>query len=121
MSFESPVNLRALLAAVWLFALHPMIAGRAEDTVYRYPFAAGTIEKLDPHTRRIVLDTTQGQQVMIVTDRTYLFRGKEKLTFDKLKVGESVKINYYTNQTGQAFIRRLKVDLPSPPEEPAAP
>lgn len=112
---------RVLFVATLLLALAPAIPGRAEDTVYRYPFMAGSIEKLDPYTRRIVLDTTKGQQTLIVTDRTYLFRGKEKLTFDKLKIGESVKINYYTNETGQAFVRRLKVDLPSPPEEPATP
>ncbi len=112
------MNPRALFATVLLLAVAPVISGRGEDTVYRYPFAAGTIEKLDPYTRRIVLDTTKGPQTLIVTDRTYLFRGKEKLTFDKLKVGESVKINYYTNETGQAFVRRLKVDLPPPAGEP---
>jgi Cu/Ag efflux protein CusF len=115
------VKLRTFFAIALLLTFAPARLSRAKSAIYRYPFAAGTIEKLDPYTRRIILDTTKGAQTLIVTDRTYLFRGKEKLTFDKLKVGESVKVNYYTNETGQAFIRRLKVDLPPPAEEPAAP
>ena len=80
-----------------------------------YPFAKGIIEKLDLAAQRITLTTKQGPRAFDLAPRTYIFRGKEKLTPDKLKPGDSIKLNYYTNDLGRALIRRIKVDLPEPP------
>jgi Cu/Ag efflux protein CusF len=104
--------MRALLAAA---AIIFAASARADDPGNHYPFAAGTIKSVDASGKLLTITTPAGTQTLGVTERTYLFRGKEKLTADKLKVGEVVKINYYTNETGQAFIRRLKVALPPSP------
>jgi Cu/Ag efflux protein CusF len=107
-----------------LLALAGPLPARAEDAANIYPFAKGTIEKLDPTGQQIILKTTLGTRTFAVNARTYMFRGKEKLTFEKLKIGYPIKLNYSTNETGQAVVRRLKVDVaePAPPSpEPKAP
>lgn len=78
----------------------------------RYPFAGGPIVRLDAASKQITLQTGATPKRFTVTDQTYLLNGTERLSFDKLKLGDSVKINYYTNETGQALIRRLKIDHP---------
>jgi Cu/Ag efflux protein CusF len=88
---------------------------KSKKLVDTYPFAKGTIEKLDLAAKRITVKTDRGPRGFDVTPRTYIFRGKDKLTLDKLKLGDSIKLNYYTNDLGQALIRRIKVDLPEPP------
>ena len=110
-------NLRAFLTTALLLILTTGVRTYAEDAANHYPFAAGTIQKLDANARLVTILTPKGSQTLALTDRTYLYRGKDKLTPDKLKVGDSIKINYYTNDTGQAFIRRLKVDQASPSAE----
>jgi Cu/Ag efflux protein CusF len=89
---------------------------KSKKLVDTYPFAKGIIEKLDLAARRIMVKTDHGPRAFDLTSRTYIFRGKEKLTLDKLKLGDSIKLNYYTNDLGQALIRRIKVDQPEPPE-----
>ena len=113
-------NLRAVLITVSLLVFTTGIRAYAGDA-YQYPFATGTIQKLDINAKLVTILMPKGSQTMAWTDRTYLYRGKDKLTPDKLKIGDSIKINYYTNETGKAFIRRLKVDRPSPPEERTSP
>ena len=93
--------------------------GFTAEMLDRYPFAKGVIEKLNVAAGQIILAESDGPLKFAINDRTYLFRGKDKITLDKLKVGEPVKINYFTNETGQAIIRRLKIDLATPePETP---
>ena len=85
----------------------------AEPPGYQYPFTKGALEKVNVAGQKLVITTPRGPQTFELTERTYLFRGQQKLTLENLKTGDFVKINYYTNETGHAFIRRLKV---SPPE-----
>jgi hypothetical protein len=110
------VNLRTLLILVAL-----AVVTYAEDPGNHFPFAAGKIERLDAGLRQLIIHTPTGSQTFAVTERTYVYRGKEKLSFEKLRIGDAIKLNYYTNETGHAFIRRIKVDQPPPPEEPPAP
>jgi hypothetical protein len=77
-----------------------------------YPFAKGTLERLNPGTRQLSVRTPDGTRSFEVTPRTYIFRGTDKITLDKLTIGESLKLNYYTNALGQALVRRIKVDPP---------
>lgn len=111
------MNARALLRLIATVALVAGFSASAQETANRYPFAKGTIEKLDATAKTVTLATPSGTRTFALTERTYVYRGKEKLGLDKLKIGDAIKINYYTNETGQAFIRRLKVDQPEPPEE----
>ena len=115
------VNVRAFLTTSFLFLFTVEGHTYAEDAANRYPFAAGTIQKLDANAKSVTILTPKGPQTLTLTERTYLYRGKEKLTPDKLKIGDLIKINYYTNETGKAFIRRLKVNVPPPPEEDTSP
>jgi hypothetical protein len=94
------------------------LPARAEDAANRYPFAKGTIEKLDSAGKEIILKTAIGTRTFEVNDRTYYYRGSEKLTYGKLRVGYPIKLNYYTNETGQAVVRRLKVDTTETPPIP---
>jgi Cu/Ag efflux protein CusF len=92
------------------------VAGvKTKKPVDAYPFAKGVIEKLDLTSQRITLTTEGGSRVFDLTPATYIFRGKDKLSPDKLKPGDSIKLNYYTNDLGRALIRRIKVDLSGPP------
>ena len=84
----------------------------AQDTGDIYPFARAKIEQTDIATKQIVIKTPPGNRAFIVTNATYLIAGGTKTTFDKLKPGMPVKLNYFTNETGQAIIRRLKVAEP---------
>ena len=84
----------------------------AQDPGDLYPFARGKIEQTDLATKKITIKTLLGDRVFIVTNSTFLITVGTKTTFDKLKPGMPVKLNYFTNETGQAIIRRLKVAEP---------
>ena len=92
-----------------------LLAGHlhAED---RYPFAAGPIFRVEPEARQIMIKDGAATRSYFVTDQSYLLDGNTRLSLDKLKPGLPVKLNYYTNDTGRALIRRLKVD--HPPADP---
>ena len=81
----------------------------AQDPGDKYPFAKGKIEQTDIVTKQIIIKTPPGDRAFTVTNATYLIADKAITTFDKLKPGMPVKLNYFTNETGQAIIRRLKV------------
>ena len=81
----------------------------AQDPGNHYPFAAGKIDNLDPVTKQITVKTPLGDRLFNVTNTTYLIADGATTSFDKLKVGTLVKLNYFTNTTGQAIVRRLKV------------
>jgi hypothetical protein len=113
------VTVRALLLIASLTVALTVLV-RAEDPANIYPFAAGTIQTVDKSGKVFTIITAKGPLTIALTDRTYLYRGKEKLAADKLKIGDSIKINYFTNETGQVFVRRLKVSpTNSPPESPS--
>jgi Cu/Ag efflux protein CusF len=115
-------TLRALFVITSLVAAIAVPArARAENPSNIYPFAAGTIQTIDKSSKVVTLATAKGPLTVALTDRTYIYRGKEKWAADKLQVGDLVKINYYTNDTGKAFVRRLKVGQVDPPAETPAP
>lgn len=87
----------------------------------RYPFAKGTLDQLDLGSRRMSLNTPSGRRSFEVTARTYIFRGKEKITLDKLKIGENLRLSYYTNELGQTLVKRIKVDSTGPTNDLASP
>lgn len=87
----------------------------------RYPFARGTIKQLDFSNKRISITTPSGLRSFGVTARTYIFRGKEKITLDKLKVGEGLKLSFYTNEFGQTLVERIKTDQTGSTTDVASP
>ena len=102
------------LVAVLLFAT----AGRGEDAKPepRPPFAKGPIEKIDLANKHLTLKTRDGSETIAWTERTYVFRGKEKISADKLKQGEIVAVRFTTGEQGRLVAVRIKAALP--PQEP---
>ena len=74
----------------------------------RYPFAQGRLEKIDLSKQQLTLTASGGPYRFSFEPRTYIFRGKQKITANELKTGEFLKVNFITNLTGQATIRRIK-------------
>jgi len=52
------------------------------------PIAKGTIKEIDLLRHQIKLTTEDGVRMSPYTSRTYIFRDKEKIIADNLKVGE---------------------------------
>ena len=94
-----------IILLAWL-ALDSVLA---QDPGDKYPFAKCKIEQTDIVAKQIIIKTLLGDRAFTVTNATYLIADKAVTTFDKLKPGMPVKLNYFTNETGQAIIRRLKV------------
>lgn len=86
-----------------------------------YPFAKGTLERLNLDARQFTLRTPVGARRFEVTARTYIFRGKDKITLDKLRIGETLKLSYYTNDLGQVLVKRIKVDQSQVTTNPVLP
>ncbi|MCG3147387.1 MAG: hypothetical protein PCFJNLEI_00826 [Verrucomicrobiae bacterium] len=77
-----------------------------------YPFAGGPIVRLNADAKQITIQTGEALRNFVVTNQSHLINRSERITFDKLKIGTPVKLNYYTNETGKAVIRRLKITYP---------
>jgi Cu/Ag efflux protein CusF len=75
------------------------------------PFAKGTILQIDHNSQLFLLDTADGPREFLWTARTYVYRGKEKLSMDKLRVGDRIKLAFRVNERGLAEVKRIKVDL----------
>jgi hypothetical protein len=78
------------------------------------PFAKGAILQIDRNSQLFLLDTPDGPREFLWTPKTYVFRGKEKLSMDKLRVGDHIKLAFRTNERGQAEVKRIKVDMDQP-------
>jgi Cu/Ag efflux protein CusF len=99
-----------LLACVLIVRAEDAPDPKPKKPADTYPFAKGIISNLDLPAKRIVLKAERGSRAFDLTPRTYIFRGREKLTPDKLKIGDSIKLSYYTNDLAQTLVRRIKVD-----------
>jgi len=53
-------------------------------------FAKGTIKEIDLLRHEIKLTSEDGPRTFTYTSRTYIFRDKEKITADNLKIGEVI-------------------------------
>lgn len=80
--------------------------------------AKGSIEKLDLVHKLLTLKTRDGLQTFTWTERTYIFRGKEKISADKLKQGEIIALRFYTDEQGQRVVQRIKAAPAEPPANP---
>ena len=110
---KSPCRFVLLLAGLGLLGV-----AVADEIGNSYPFAGGRIDNLDLAAKQITVVTSQGPRLFLVTNSTYLIAGGVRTTLDKLKVGDPVRLNYFTNTVAQAIIRRLKVTPPEPSDTP---
>jgi len=85
------------------------------------PFVRGTIVRLDPKSGELVLKTPEGERTCFLTPRTYIFRGEEKLSADKLKPGDHLKLRVVGASTNRWTVVRIKVDTNTVPLPPLTP
>jgi hypothetical protein len=79
----------------------------------RPPFAKGPIRELDPMRKTVVIETRDGLVMFVVTDRTLIFRGPEKLTLDKLALGDILAVRFNTDADDRKVVSHAKV-YPNP-------
>jgi hypothetical protein len=72
------------------------------------PFAKGVLQANDLLRRLLKLKTEDGVRTFAYTEHTYIFRGKEKITPDKLVVGETIALKFYTDKEGRVLVYRIK-------------
>src|SRR5579871_1248049 len=70
------------------------VADEARQRRAKSPIAKGTLQDIDLYRHELKLKTQDGVRSFLYTTRTYVFRGKEKITADKLKVGETIAVRF---------------------------
>ena len=83
--------------------------------------AKGTIKEIDLLRRQIKVTTEDGLRTFTYTSRTYIFRDKEKIAADNLKVGEVIALRFNTDKDGNVLVLRIKARTPSELMEPPPP
>jgi len=79
----------------------------------RLPIAKGVLKEVDLLRRQLKLTTEDGVRTFTYTERTYIFRDKEKITVDKLNRGEVIALRFDTDKDGNAIVSRIKVQSPA--------
>jgi ribosomal protein S1 len=87
----------------------------------KMPIAKGAIKEIDLLRHQVKLATEDGLRTFTYTSRTYIFRDKEKITADNLKVGEVVALRVTTDKDGNVLVLRIKARTPSELMEPPSP
>ena len=75
----------------------------------RLPIAKGVLKEIDLLRHQLKLTTEDGVRTFTYTERTYIFRDKEKITVDKLNRGEVIALRFDTDKDGTAIVNRIKV------------
>ena len=87
----------------------------------KMPIAKGTIKEIDLLRHQLKLTTEDGLRTFTYTSRTYIFRDKEKIAADNLKVGEVIALRFNTDKDGNVLVLRIKARTPSELMEPPPP
>ena len=72
------------------------------------PFVKGTLKGIDFLRHELRLKTADGVRTFTYTPRTYIFRDKDKVTVDKLKIGEIIALSFNTDNDGVSTVVRIK-------------
>jgi Cu/Ag efflux protein CusF len=78
----------------------------------RLPIAKGVLKQVDLLRHQLKLTTEDGVRTFTYTERTYIFRDKEKITVDKLNRGEIIAVRFDTDKDGNAIVNHIKVQSP---------
>jgi Cu/Ag efflux protein CusF len=84
----------------------------------KMPIAKGAIKEIDLLRHQIKLTTEDGVRTFTYTSRTYIFRDKDKITVDALKIGEIVALRFNTDGDGNVVVLRIKARTPAELMEP---
>jgi hypothetical protein len=82
--------------------------GTAKARRAQLPFAKGTLVANDLLRRVLKIKSKDGTRTFFYTEHTYIFRGKEKITADKLILGEIIALRFDRDSEGRAVVRRIK-------------
>jgi Cu/Ag efflux protein CusF len=80
--------------------------------------AKGVLKEIDLLRHQVKLMTEDGLRTFTYTSRTYIFRDKEKITVDNLKVGEIVALRFDMDKDGNVLALLIKARTPSELMEP---
>jgi Cu/Ag efflux protein CusF len=80
----------------------------AKERRARLSIAKGVLKEVDLLRRQLKLTTEDGVRTFTYTERTYIFRDKDKITVDKLKRGEIIAVRFDTDKDGNATVIRIK-------------
>ena len=72
------------------------------------PIAKGVLKEVDLLRRQLKLAIGDGVRTFTYTEKTYIFRDKDKITVDKLKRGEIIAVRFNTDKDGIATVIRIK-------------
>jgi hypothetical protein len=78
------------------------------------PVAKGTLLDVDLLRHQLKLQTQDGVRTFIYTTRTYVFRDKEKIGAEKLKVGETIAVRFNTDKDGVTTLTHIKAHTTAP-------
>lgn len=95
------------ITAILLLATSPAAFAQAQPVP---PFARGSILQINAKSGELLLKTPAGEQTYFLTPKTYIFRGEEKLTADKLKPGDYLKLRVTATASNHLTVVRIKVD-----------
>ncbi|MGA2139168.1 MAG: hypothetical protein ABSH14_09940 [Verrucomicrobiia bacterium] len=80
----------------------------AKERRARLLIAKGVLKEVDLLCRQLKLTTGDGVRTFTYTEKTYIFRDKDKITVDKLKRGEIIAVRFDTDKDGNAIVIRIK-------------
>jgi Cu/Ag efflux protein CusF len=81
---------------------------QAKERRAKLPIAKGVLKEVDLLRRQLKLTTEDGVRTFTYTEKTYIFRDKDKITVDKLKRGEIIAVRFNTDKDGNATVIRIK-------------
>jgi len=81
------------------------------------PFAKGYAEKIELFPKRLTVRTRETTATFTWNDRTYFFRGQQKIVPEQINPGDLIALRYTTTPDGALLIQRLKV-IPPPDDAP---
>ncbi len=112
--------MRFSVAVTWLWMLLLGMGGGLclaevdpQPALVRPPFAKGTLLEIDPSQKSITLAIGDGRVAFVVTDKTRIYQGDEKLTLGKIKTGDILAVRFVTDAQGRHFVSHIKV-YPAP-------
>ena len=86
----------------------------------KVPIAKGMLKEVDLLRHQFKVATEDGLRTFTYTARTYMFRDKDKIAADKLKVGDIIALRFETDKDGNATVIRIKaLGLPASTNQPA--
>jgi len=116
--FASATRVRAQEATNQVKSSTEIARDEARQRRAKMPIAKGAIKEIDLLRHQVKLDTEDGLRTFTYTSRTYIFRDKEKITVDNLKIGEIVALRFNTDKDGNVLVQRIKARTPSELMEP---